>query len=390
MHQENWMAATADITCLADDRLYEMACKAVAPERRQKAARLQLRADRWRCIGAGLLLNRMVARFWEQPDSLRRDMGILNVDLIKELSAVQPCFDLAISYNLKSKPYFTGHPELFFNLSHAGDFVACAVSRAPVGIDIEGSRPYREKVAERFFSPQERAWMADGAPAQRFFALWTLKEAYAKAVGIGIGQGIGAAHFRQDPAADGGEKLAFAEPELAGRYTARTFRQQGYSIAVVCEKRDFDLRKYQPEDCPAMIQLFVETVQAVNIRNYTQMQIDAWAGGKMDAAEWNRSFLAHETVVAVRGQTLVGFGDLAADGYLDRLYVHRDFQGRGIARAICDWLEMKYAGTEITTHASVTAQPFFEKRGYQTVSCRQVERNRILLTQYVMRLKKQR
>ncbi len=53
----------------------------------------------------------------------------------------------------------------------------------------------------------------------------------------------------------------------------------------------------------------------------------------------NASFLRHRTVVAELGGQIVGFGDMDKTGYLDRLYVHRDFQGRHIATAICNELE---------------------------------------------------
>ena len=85
------------------------------------------------------------------------------------------------------------------------------------------------------------------------------------------------------------------------------------------------------------------------------------------------------TRVAVEGGVIVGFADLGPDGYLDRLYVHRDWQGRGVASALCDALPAAR-----TTHASITARPFFEKRGYQVLRAQQVERRGILLTNYIM------
>lgn len=59
-------------------------------------------------------------------------------------------------------------------------------------------------------------------------------------------------------------------------------------------------------------------------------------------------------------------------------------QGEGIASAVCDQLEKAVSADRITTHASITAKPFFENRGYRTVREQQVNRNGILLTNYVM------
>ena len=71
-------------------------------------------------------------------------------------------------------------------------------------------------------------------------------------------------------------------------------------------------------------------------------------------------------------------------GYLDRLYVHKDFQRKGIATAICRELEKSVDSEKIITHASITAKPFFLNRGYKVIREQQVERGGILLTNYVM------
>ena len=62
--------------------------------------------------------------------------------------------------------------------------------------------------------------------------------------------------------------------------------------------------------------------------------------GQVDLERWNRELTAHHTVVAWEDGLIVGFGDMDEGGYLDRLFVHKDFQGRGIATAICDALEV--------------------------------------------------
>ena len=63
-----------------------------------------------------------------------------------------------------------------------------------------------------------------------------------------------------------------------------------------------ELRHYEPADCTAMAQLFHDTVHTVNARDYAPEQLDAWATGKVDLAEWDRSFRAHRTLVAVEGE----------------------------------------------------------------------------------------
>ena len=87
------------------------------------------------------------------------------------------------------------------------------------------------------------------------------------------------------------------------------------------------------------------------------------------------------------GEIVIGFADMDRSGYLDRLYVHKDHQRQGVASALCDRLEKEIEADRYLTHASITARPFFEKRGYKTVREQQVERNGVLLTNYVMERK---
>ena len=139
------------------------------------------------------------------------------------------------------------------------------------------------------------------------------------------------------------------------------------------------IRPYCPSDCGAMAELFYDTVHTVNAADYTPRQLDAWADGQVDLAAWDASFQAHTTLVAEWDGMIAGFADLAGDGYLDRLYVHKDLQGRGIATALCDGLP----GARLTP-ASLTAQPFFEHRGWRMEREQQVERHGVKLTNFVM------
>lgn len=148
-------------------------------------------------------------------------------------------------------------------------------------------------------------------------------------------------------------------------------------------EKKMEIREYRPGDCEELTRLFYDTVHTVNCKDYTPAQLDAWADGKPDLERWDRSLREHFSLVALEGEQIVGFGDMDSTGYLDRLYVHKDHQGRGIATALCDRLEQTAAGT-IITHASITARPFFERRGYVVVKEQQVERKGILLRNFVM------
>lgn len=144
------------------------------------------------------------------------------------------------------------------------------------------------------------------------------------------------------------------------------------------------IREYQTSDCIEITELFYNTVHTVNAKDYTKEQLDVWATGQVDLKAWNQLLQEHFSIVAVDNDIIVGFGDIDETGYLDHLFVHADYQGKGIATAICDQLEQAVQGN-ITTHASITAKPFFEKRGYMAVKQQQVERQGVFLTNYVMK-----
>lgn len=92
------------------------------------------------------------------------------------------------------KPELSGAHEssLTFNLSHTAGFAVCAIGRhRPVGIDVERIREMEDAsaIARRFFSPQEVAAidrLQGPDRLERFFEVWTLKEAYVKGLGRGL------------------------------------------------------------------------------------------------------------------------------------------------------------------------------------------------------------
>ncbi len=99
-----------------------------------------------------------------------------------------------------------GQPPLRINLSHTRGWLACAVTLdREVGVDVEEIRHELDvhQLAHRYFSASEAEELLTLPPSQqrqRFFDLWTLKEAYLKARGIGLALGLGDFSFhREEP-----------------------------------------------------------------------------------------------------------------------------------------------------------------------------------------------
>lgn len=144
------------------------------------------------------------------------------------------------------------------------------------------------------------------------------------------------------------------------------------------------IKRYTPTECECLASLYYHTVHTVNAKDYSEEQLNVWATGNIDLTKWNKSLSEHYTVVAVENNIIVGFGNIDKTGYLDMLYVHKDYQRRGVATAICNELEKKVKTMKINTHSSITAKPFFMQRGFNIVKEQQVIRNGIALTNYIM------
>lgn len=91
------------------------------------------------------------------------------------------------------KPFFPDLPDIHFNLSHSGSWIACAFSDREVGLDLqEHAHTQRNvlRIAKRYFTPEEHEALAACAAQQErdrlFFRFWTIKEAYLKYTGFGL------------------------------------------------------------------------------------------------------------------------------------------------------------------------------------------------------------
>lgn len=146
------------------------------------------------------------------------------------------------------------------------------------------------------------------------------------------------------------------------------------------------VREYEPADCAALAELFYNTVHSVNAKDYTKKQLDVWATGQVDLEKWQQSFQEHYSIVALDDKVIIGFGDIDKAGYLNRLFVHKDYQKKGVATVICDKLEKAAPGV-IITHASITARPFFEKRGYRVIKEQQLVRQGVVFINFIMEKK---
>lgn len=94
--------------------------------------------------------------------------------------------DCTILKNEHGKPYLKEYPDIYFNISHCKAMVICVFGNAPVGIDVESRRICKESLMKRVLTKEEFETVKASDDDIDFFRYWTLKEAYGKAVGVGI------------------------------------------------------------------------------------------------------------------------------------------------------------------------------------------------------------
>ncbi|MBQ4626340.1 MAG: 4'-phosphopantetheinyl transferase superfamily protein [Clostridia bacterium] len=101
--------------------------------------------------------------------------------------------DIVIKRAPSGKPYAQS-PNVKFSVSHSKELAVCAVSDMEIGIDAEKIRKVYFKTANRFATEEEILYI--GENTERFFEIWTLKEAYFKCIGTGLGADIKNVSFR--------------------------------------------------------------------------------------------------------------------------------------------------------------------------------------------------
>ena len=156
----------ADISALKETSVFERFLGQVPEYRQKKAMSFKFPKGKMQSLGVGLLLKQACC-----------DAGVEGADN-------------HIAYAENGKPYLLDFPEVHFNLSHSGERVMCVISPFEVGCDVEIIKGDRGRLAERFFKPEESAWIKHfetlEAQSEAFYRLWTLKECYMKVTGRGL------------------------------------------------------------------------------------------------------------------------------------------------------------------------------------------------------------
>lgn len=212
----------ADATALKDEQLYRRLYMSLDVSRRAKTDRFRFEKDKRLSVAAGALL--------------QKALQMENV--------LEPSIDITPN----GKPYLVGEENLYFNLSHSEEMVMCAISEKEVGCDVEKKTVLDRRLAEYVMTEYELdriyALERDTEQQEMFFRLWTLKESYMKATGLGI-------------------RL---EPKSIGMIA----RKDRLKVTPPVDEREFCFKEYFMDDgycysCCSLSEVFCDTMTEVDL-----------------------------------------------------------------------------------------------------------------------------
>lgn len=147
------------------------------------------------------------------------------------------------------------------------------------------------------------------------------------------------------------------------------------------------VRPYQSSDIDQIVRLFFDTIHTINRRDYMEEEVNAWAPGIPDPIRWAERYKTRITFVAEENATIAGFAELEPNGHIDCFYCHHAYQGQGVGRRLYNRLEQEARSLGIGrlyVEASITAKPFFERMGFQTLHQNQIPRGNVILINFSM------
>jgi 4'-phosphopantetheinyl transferase len=216
-----------------DEAAPAWAIGALSAEEVERAARLQRARDRERFINGRAWLRQVLGRY----------LGVAANAVV-------------LTQGPHGKPSLAGsHAALQFNLSHSGGVALLAVCRAPaVGVDIEAVLPMDdcEAIARRHFAPAEwQRWSSLPQPRKlpAFYACWTRKEAYVKALGGGLSVPLDGFEVAFEPGAPPALLSVGGSAQAASVWTLWALEPApGFVAAVVAQGRGLSLRPVATPD----------------------------------------------------------------------------------------------------------------------------------------------
>ncbi len=152
--------------------------------------------------------------------------------------------------------------------------------------------------------------------------------------------------------------------------------------------RDYDCRRVRLNDLDQILNVFNQAVRNTALKDYTKEQIDAWSASSLERDRWSQKIVHQEVYAVLEDNKIIGFSSLENKNYIDLMYVHPSYLGRGIAKFLLSKIEglAKGYGTQIIkTDVSETAKPFFERMGFVVERKNEFDLRGVLIHNYAMK-----
>src|SRR5437764_15445949 len=135
--------------------------------------------------------------------------------------------------------------------------------------------------------------------------------------------------------------------------------------------RSFIIRERMESDSAALAEIFRRSIREVASRDYRPSQIEAWTRFAEENTAWDERMRNRLVWVAEEQGQPIGFIQFELPDHIDLTYVHPEHQRKGVATALLAAVEemARQSGVKLLkVEASITSQPFFAERGFETVS----------------------
>lgn len=159
------------------------------------------------------------------------------------------------------------------------------------------------------------------------------------------------------------------------------------STKLAAMNPNYTLRAGRQADLFELQQLFVSTIREVCASDYNDSQINAWVSSVENEQRWIDMLNNQFVIVALDSNIIIGFGTLDHGSHIDMFYVHKNYQGQGVAKSIYRKLSLeaiRQNSTSLSADVSKTARAFFEKMGFSVVTEQTIVRKSVELSNYKM------
>ncbi|KEO71888.1 GNAT family N-acetyltransferase [Anditalea andensis] len=141
-------------------------------------------------------------------------------------------------------------------------------------------------------------------------------------------------------------------------------------------------------DLADIIKLFKETIAVVCKDDYSPEQLKVWTSSTENPDRWIDKIKSHYLLVAELDKELIGIASLDNRDYIDLLFVHKDYQRKGIANRLYSEIENEAIKRKITSlyaDVSITAKLFFQKIGYEILKEQKNNKEGVEIINYKMK-----